>query len=39
MDLWGALEHEAQIQAVCMQHPNFGEAHEAFVAKRPPRFE
>jgi enoyl-CoA hydratase/carnithine racemase len=38
MDLAGAIEAEAQIQAVCMQHPNFREAYEAFTEKRKPRF-
>lgn len=38
MDLWGALETEAQAQAVCMQHPDFREAYEAFVARRAPEF-
>lgn len=38
MDLESALELEAQVQAVCMQQPNFREAYEAFKAKRPPRF-
>ena len=33
-----ALEWEAQAQAVCMQHPDFREAYEAFAAKRAPRF-
>ena len=33
-----ALEAEAQAQALCMQHPDFRAAHEAFVAKRAPRF-
>jgi enoyl-CoA hydratase/carnithine racemase len=33
-----ALEMEAQAQAICMQHPDYREAYEAFVAKRPPRF-
>jgi enoyl-CoA hydratase/carnithine racemase len=33
-----ALEWEAQAQAVCMQHPDFREAYEAFNAKREPRF-
>jgi enoyl-CoA hydratase/carnithine racemase len=33
-----ALEWEAQAQAVCMQHPDYREAYEAFVAKREPRF-
>lgn len=38
MDLWNALETEAQAQAVCMQHPDFREAYEAFVQKRAPAF-
>ncbi|MGI9626286.1 MAG: enoyl-CoA hydratase family protein [Longimicrobiales bacterium] len=38
MDLAGALEAEAQVQAVCMQNPNFREAYEAFVEKREARF-
>ncbi len=38
MDLASALETEAQAQAVCMQHPNFREAYEAFQARRPARF-
>jgi len=38
MSLGEAIEAEAQAQALCMQHPDFGEAHEAFKAKRPPRF-
>ncbi|HEX6625226.1 MAG TPA: enoyl-CoA hydratase family protein [Pyrinomonadaceae bacterium] len=33
-----ALELEAQAQAVCMQHPDYNEAYEAFMAKREPRF-
>lgn len=33
-----ALELEAQAQAVCMQHPDYGEAYRAFVEKRAPRF-
>jgi enoyl-CoA hydratase/carnithine racemase len=39
MDLETAFEHEGQIQAACMQSPNFREAYEAFVARRPARFE
>ncbi len=39
MTLEAALEAEAMAQAVCMENPNFREAYEAFVAKRPPRFE
>ena len=33
-----ALEWEAQAQAACMQHPDYREAYEAFVAKRIPKF-
>jgi len=33
-----ALEWEAQAQAVCMQHPDYGEAFQAFTEKREPRF-
>jgi enoyl-CoA hydratase/carnithine racemase len=39
MDLVSAIEHEAQVQAECMRHPNFREAYEAFRARREPRFE
>jgi enoyl-CoA hydratase/carnithine racemase len=39
MNLEAALECEAQAQAICMQHPDYREAYEAFVAKRPPQFE
>jgi enoyl-CoA hydratase/carnithine racemase len=39
MNLAAALECEAQAQAVCMQHPDYREAYEAFVAKRAPKFE
>jgi len=38
MDLAGALEAEAQIQAALMLHPDFRESYDAFVEKRPPRF-
>jgi enoyl-CoA hydratase/carnithine racemase len=38
MDLDGALELEAEVQAACMQHANFRESYEAFKAKRPPNF-
>jgi enoyl-CoA hydratase/carnithine racemase len=38
MNLHSALECEAQAQAICMQHPDYLEAYEAFVAKRPPKF-
>lgn len=38
MDLDAALEAEVEIQAICMQDPNFREAHRAFVEKRKPKF-
>jgi enoyl-CoA hydratase/carnithine racemase len=38
MNLESALECEAQAQAICMQHPDYREAYEAFVAKRQPKF-
>ncbi|HEV2904936.1 MAG TPA: enoyl-CoA hydratase-related protein, partial [Pyrinomonadaceae bacterium] len=38
MNLAAALECEAQTQAICMQHPDYREAYEAFVAKREPKF-
>ncbi|HEY0727399.1 MAG TPA: enoyl-CoA hydratase family protein [Pyrinomonadaceae bacterium] len=38
MDFESALESEAQAQAICMQHPDYREAYEAFVAKREPKF-
>ena len=38
MDLTAALESEAQAQALCMQHSDFREAYDAFVAKRPAKF-
>lgn len=37
-DLNTALEWEAQAQALCMQHPDYREAYEAFVGKRDPKF-
>ena len=38
LSLSHAIEAEAQAQAICMQHPDFREFYDAFVAKRPPRF-
>ncbi len=38
MPLAAAIEAEAQAQALCMQHPDFAEAHAAFKAKRPKKF-
>ena len=39
LDLRTALDNEAELQAICMQSPDFAEAHRAFVEKREPRFE
>jgi enoyl-CoA hydratase/carnithine racemase len=39
MSFEAALESEAQAQAICMQHPDYREAYEAFVNKRTPTFE
>lgn len=36
LGLAGAIEAEAQAQAICMQHPDFREAHEAWKAGRQP---
>ena len=38
MALAEAIEAEAQAQALCMQHPDFGEAHAAFKEGRPAKF-
>jgi hypothetical protein len=38
MDLQSAMAAETEIQAVCMQDPNFRAAYEAFRAKRAPAF-
>ncbi len=38
VDLRTAIEAEAQAQAICMQHPDFKEAHDAWREKRAPRF-
>ena len=38
MDLASAMAAEVEIQAACMQDPNFREAYEAFRGKRPPVF-
>jgi enoyl-CoA hydratase/carnithine racemase len=35
MTLDQAIEAEAQAQAICMQHPDFRESYDAWVAKRP----
>ena len=39
LSLEEAIEAEAQAQAICMAHPDFREAYDAWVAKRPPKFE
>jgi enoyl-CoA hydratase/carnithine racemase len=39
MDLDACIEAEAEAQAICMQTNDFHRAYEAFVAKRPPRFD
>ena len=38
MALAEAMEAEAQAQALCMQHPDFAEAHASFKEKRPAKF-
>jgi enoyl-CoA hydratase/carnithine racemase len=38
INLETALECEAQAQAICMQHPDYREAYDAFVAKREAKF-
>ncbi|HEY1549742.1 MAG TPA: enoyl-CoA hydratase family protein [Kofleriaceae bacterium] len=38
MAIGAAIEAEAQAQALCMQHPDFAEAHAAFKQSRPPKF-
>ena len=38
MDVESALAAETEIQAACMEDPNFREAYDAFMAKREPEF-
>jgi len=38
VSLDAAVEMEAQAQAICMAHPDFREAYDAWVESRPPRF-
>lgn len=38
MDLQAAMDAEVEIQAACMEDPNFRESYDAFVEKRKPRF-
>jgi enoyl-CoA hydratase/carnithine racemase len=39
VDFGTAIEAEAQAQTLCMQHPDFREAYDAWKEKRAPRFE
>lgn len=39
LSLSAAIEAEAQAQAICMAHPDFREAYDAWIEKRSPRFE
>jgi enoyl-CoA hydratase/carnithine racemase len=39
MTLANAIEAEAQAQAICMQHPDFKEAYDAWAQKRAPQFQ
>ncbi len=39
LSLEAAIEAEAQAQAICMAHPDFREAYDAWVEKRAPAFE
>jgi len=39
MDLDGAIEAEAQAQALCMQTQDFQRAFDAFAAKKTPKFQ
>jgi enoyl-CoA hydratase/carnithine racemase len=39
VDFTTGIEAEAQAQAICMQHPDFREAYDAWKEKRAPRFE
>jgi enoyl-CoA hydratase/carnithine racemase len=38
MGFTDAIEAEAQAQAICMQHPDFKEANDAWLAKREPKW-
>ncbi|MEE8522736.1 MAG: enoyl-CoA hydratase family protein [Thermoanaerobaculia bacterium] len=38
MDVGSALQAEVEIQAACMEDPNFRESYSAFTEKRPPKF-
>jgi enoyl-CoA hydratase/carnithine racemase len=39
VDFTTGIEAEAQAQAICMQHPDFKEAYDAWKEKRPARFQ
>ncbi len=39
MDVESAMANEVEIQAACMEDPNFRESYDAFVDKRKPRFQ
>jgi enoyl-CoA hydratase/carnithine racemase len=39
MPLAAAIEAEAQAQAICMAHPDFRAAYDAWVEKRPPQYQ
>jgi enoyl-CoA hydratase/carnithine racemase len=39
MDFESALAAETEVQAECMEDPNFREAYEAFIARREPEFD
>ena len=38
MTMTDALQAEAEAQAECMTHPDYREAYEAFIEKRPKEF-
>jgi enoyl-CoA hydratase/carnithine racemase len=38
MDLASAMQVEGWVQAECMRHPDYREAYDAFVEKRPKDF-
>ena len=38
MTLEEAMQREAEVQAECMTHPDYREAYEAFMEKRPKEF-
>ena len=39
VDFSTGIEAEAQAQAICMQHPDFREAYDSWVAKREAKFQ